>query len=348
MLLRTAIVESASAAPGGTVPAHGNVRAWRIPGPVAAAFVTTFPELVHIFPTDHAAAVLPDCGRADFRLPRPTASGLGRRPPNEQRPGRGRRIAGRSNCTRFTSGRSGRRDDRSGPPPGKARSLTTKATTTGSATDKRVATTGRRRDAGADAGQIAGGAGGGAGHVAAPSRCRRPHRVLRQRHPQVAAGGPGRRPQGDGGGSERVEVRLEDVEARRAEQRPERPRTTPSPPEAGPPPGNAIIPLADLEALFTRVREAEGRCVEAAARHQAAEADVRHLAGEVAELRRQLQAAAAETTTARAAVEERATVPPPATARVARVTPAAPAAPAATDHRPPSARPTAPGGPSTG
>ena len=131
------------------------------------------------------------------------------------------------------------------------------------------------------------------------------------------------------GGSERVEVRLEDVEARRAELRPERLRTTPSPPEAGPPPGNAIIPLADLEALFTRVREAEGLCVEAVARHQAAEADVRHLAGEVAELRRQLQAAAAGTTTARAAVEERATVPPPATARVARVTPAAPAAPAA-------------------
>ena len=127
------------------------------------------------------------------------------------------------------------------------------------------------------------------------------------------------------GGSERVEVRLEDVEARRAEQPPERPRTAPSPPEAGPPPGSAIIPLADLEALYTRVREAEGRSTEAAARHQAAEVDVRHLAGEVAELRRQLQAQlqAAAADTARAAADG-STVPSTATARVARVTPAAP------------------------
>ncbi|MEA2971841.1 MAG: hypothetical protein QOG82_299 [Actinomycetota bacterium] len=107
------------------------------------------------------------------------------------------------------------------------------------------------------------------------------------------------------GGSERVEVRLEDVEARRAEQPPERTQTTPSPPEAGPSPGTAIIPLNDLEALFGRVREAEGRCRDAEARQQAAEVETRYLSGQLAELRQQLQAATAEAVAARAAVEDR-------------------------------------------
>ena len=55
----------------------------------------------------------------------------------------------------------------------------------------------------------------------------------------------------------------------------------------------------------------------AAARQQAAEVETRHLADQVAELRRQFQAAAADTGTTRSAAEARSTVAPIATARVA-------------------------------
>jgi hypothetical protein len=122
------------------------------------------------------------------------------------------------------------------------------------------------------------------------------------------------------GGLERVEVRLEDVEARLAEQPAERPRPGhPSPPppaapptaaapipDAGPPAGTATIPIADLEALFGRVRAAEVRAEQAEARLQAAEVEARFMSGQLAELRRQVQTAGAEAVAGRAAAEDRA------------------------------------------
>ncbi|MEA2827061.1 MAG: hypothetical protein QOG43_1500 [Actinomycetota bacterium] len=112
------------------------------------------------------------------------------------------------------------------------------------------------------------------------------------------------------GGLERVEVRLEDVEARLSEQPTERPRPAPAPPEAGPPAGSAIIAIADMEALFARVREAEARADQAEARLQAAEVEARFMSGQMAELRRQVQTAGAEAVAARAAVDDRRSVGP--------------------------------------
>ncbi len=99
------------------------------------------------------------------------------------------------------------------------------------------------------------------------------------------------------GGLERVEVRLEDVQARMVDQPPERPRPGPVAAEAGPPAGSVIIPIADLEALFERVQGAERRFEQAEARVQAAEVEARFMSGQLAELRRQVHGAGSPTVT---------------------------------------------------
>jgi hypothetical protein len=98
-------------------------------------------------------------------------------------------------------------------------------------------------------------------------------------------------------GVERVEVRLEDVQARVAERPPMAaapvaalPRKGPEN-EAGPPTGSAIIAIADLEGLFQRLSDAERRADAAESRLQEAEVDARFMSGQLAELRRQVQAA---------------------------------------------------------
>lgn len=104
------------------------------------------------------------------------------------------------------------------------------------------------------------------------------------------------------GGMERIEVRLEDVLARAALQ-PERPRPEPPPEAAGTRTGAVLITIGDLESLFERMVMAERRAEKAETEVESLESWARYMSGQLAELRRQLEAGGSQ--------QVAAPVPPP-------------------------------------
>lgn len=90
------------------------------------------------------------------------------------------------------------------------------------------------------------------------------------------------------GGLERVEVKLEDVQARAALQ-PERPRSEAAPDSARPQPGRVVIAIDDLESLFERMVDAERRADHAEAEVESLRSQAQFMYGQLAELRRQLE-----------------------------------------------------------
>lgn len=95
-------------------------------------------------------------------------------------------------------------------------------------------------------------------------------------------------------GLERVEVKLEDAMARAALQPDRRrPETADSDVDATASPGSVIMAVIDLQAIFERMVEAERRADVAEAELRSLQARARFTFGQLAELRRQLQATAA-------------------------------------------------------
>jgi len=90
-------------------------------------------------------------------------------------------------------------------------------------------------------------------------------------------------------GLERVEVKLQDVLARAALQPDRRPPPT-TDVDIPATPGSVVIAVTDLEGLFQRMVEAERRADVAEAELQSVQARARFTFGQLAELRRQLQA----------------------------------------------------------
>ena len=109
-------------------------------------------------------------------------------------------------------------------------------------------------------------------------------------------------------GQERVEVRLEDVIARVGPPVGPAARGSTAADEGMPPPGTVIVAIADLEALFERIADAERRVDAAETRLEAAEDEARFVFGRLAELRQQLESERAR----RAAPSPSPPVPQPA------------------------------------
>lgn len=114
------------------------------------------------------------------------------------------------------------------------------------------------------------------------------------------------------GGIERVEVRLEDVLARVALQ-PDRPRPEPPPAAVEARSGAVLITIEDLESLFERMVSAERRAEKAEAEVESLERRARYTSGQLAELRRQMEAAGSQAVVAPPPVPRPALppVPPP-------------------------------------
>lgn len=125
------------------------------------------------------------------------------------------------------------------------------------------------------------------------------------------------------GGFERVEVKLEDVLARAALQ-PDRQQPDPSANGGPGRAGSVVMALEDLESLFERMVLAERRAEKAEAEVESLEGRARFMSGQLAELRRQLEAAGAQSADARAVKVAAPAVAGPAAANAAPVVPPTP------------------------